>query len=190
MPNSIPEKPWSYILADFIIKLLLAQRYNSILVVVDRLTKMVHFIPTIEKISAEGLARLFRDNVWKLHRLSKSIILDRGPQFVAGLMRELNKILGIESKISTAFHPQTDGQTEKINQELEQYLRIFIDYRQEQWPDWLGIAEFAYNNKVYLSTKTSPFKTNYRQNPRIGFEVRKKGKYERAEKFVIKMKEV
>ena len=190
MPNSIPEKPWSYILADFIIKLLLAQRYNSILVVVDRLTKMVHFIPTIEKISAEGLARLFRDNVWKLHRLSKSIILDRGPQFVAGLMRELNKILGIESKISTAFHPQTDGQTEKINQELEQYLRIFIDYRQEQWPDWLGIAEFAYNNKVYLSTKTSPFKTNYRQNPRIGFEVRKKGKYKRAEKFVIKMKEV
>ena len=109
---------------------------------------------------------------------------------MAGLMRKLNKILGIESKISTAFHPQTDGQTERINQELEQYLRMFIDYRQEQWPDWLGIAEFAYNNKVYLSTKTSLFKTNYRQNPRMGFEVRRKGKYKRAEKFVIKMKEV
>ena len=79
MPNSIPEKPWMYILADFITKLLLAQGYNFILVVVDRLTKMVHFIPTTEKTSAEELARLFRDNVWKLHGLPESIISDRGP---------------------------------------------------------------------------------------------------------------
>ena len=86
------------------------------------LTKMVHFISTMEKTSAEGLARLFRDNVWKLHGLPESIILDRGPQFAAGLMRELNKMLGIKTKLSTAFHPQTDGQTERINQELEQYL--------------------------------------------------------------------
>jgi len=101
MPNSIPEKPWSHISADFITKLLLAQEYDSILVVVDRLAKMVHFIPTTEKISAEGLARLFRDNMWKLHRLPKSIILDRGPQFAARLMRELNRMLGIESKMLT-----------------------------------------------------------------------------------------
>jgi len=86
MPNSISEKPWAYISADFITKLLLAQLYDSILVVVDQLTKMVHFIPTMERTSAEGLARLFRDNVWKLHGLLESIILDRGPQFVAGLM--------------------------------------------------------------------------------------------------------
>ena len=99
-------------------------------------------------------------------------------------------MLGIESKLSTAFHPQTDGQTERVNQELEQYLRMFIDHRQEQWLDWLGTAEFAYNNKAHSSTKTLPFKTNYRQDPRIGFEMRRKGKYEGAEKFVIKMKEV
>jgi len=86
MPNSISEKPWAYISADFITKLLLAQLYDSILVVVDQLTKMVYFIPTMERTSAEGLARLFRDNVWKLHGLLESIILDRGPQFVAGLM--------------------------------------------------------------------------------------------------------
>ena len=110
----------------------LAQGYDSILVVVDRLTKMVHFISTIEKMLAEGLVRLFRDNVWKLHGLPESIILDRGPQFTAGLIRELNRILGIKSKISTAFHPQTDGQMERVNQELEQYLRMFIDHRQEQ----------------------------------------------------------
>ena len=90
----------------------------------------------------------------------------------------------------TVFHPQTDGQTEKVNQELEQYLRMFIDHRQEQWPDWLGIAEFAYNNKVHSSTKTLPFRANYRQDSRMGFETRRKGKYERAEKFVTKIKEI
>ena len=140
--------------------------------------------------SAEGLARLFRDNVWKLHGLPESIISDRGPQFAAGLMRELNKMLGIKSKLSTAFHPQTDRQTERINQELEQYLRMFIDHRQEQWPEWLGTAEFAYNNKAHSSTRTSPFKANYGQDPRMGFEERKKGKYAGAEKFVEKMKEI
>jgi len=151
---------------------------------------MVHFIPATERTSAEGLARLFRDNMWKLHGLPESIISDRGPQFTVGLMRELNQMLGIESKMSTAFYPQTNGQMERVNQELEQYLRMFIDYQQEQWPNWLGIAEFAYNNKAHSSTKTSPFKANYGQDPRMGFEVRRKGKYEGAEKLVIKMKEI
>jgi len=190
MPNSILEKPWMHISADFITKLPLAQGYDSILVVVDRLTKMVHFIPTTEKTSAKGLARLFRDNVWKLHGLPESIISDRGPQFAAGLMKELNGMLGIKSKLSMAFHPQTDGQTKRVNQELEQYLRMFIDHRQEQWPEWLGTAEFAYNNKAYSSTKTSPFKANYGQDPRMGFEGRKKGKYAGAEKFIEKIKEI
>jgi len=144
----------------------------------------------MEKTSVEGLARLFRDNVWKQHGLPESIISDRGPQFVAGLMRELNGILGIQSKLSTAFHPQMDGQTERINQELEQYLRMFINHRQEQWPEWLGMTEFAYNNKAYLSTRTSPFKANYGQDPRMGFEGRKNGKYAGAEKFIEKMKEI
>jgi len=179
-----------HISADFITKLPLAQGYDAILVVVDRLTKMVHFIPTTEKMSAEGLARLFRDNVWKLHGLPKSIISDRGPQFIAELMQELNEMLGIKSKLSTAFHPQTDGQMERVNQELKQYLRMFINHRQEQWPEWLGTAEFAYNNKAYSSTRTSPFKANYRQDPRMGFEGRKKGKYAGAEKFIKKMKEI
>ena len=179
-----------HISADFITKLPLAQGYNSILVVVDRLTKMVHFIPTMEKTSAEGLARLFRDNMWKLHGLPESIISDRGPQFMAGIMKELNEMLGIKIKLSTVFHPQTDGQTERVNQELEQYLRMFIDHRQEQWPEWLGTAEFAYNNKVHSSTQMSPFKANYGQDRRIEFEGRKKEKYVGAEKFVEKMKEI
>jgi len=133
---------------------------------------------------------LFRDNVWKLHGLPESIISDRGPQFAAGLMRELNEMLGIKSKLSTAFYPQTDEQTERVNQELEQYLRMFIDHRQEQWPEWLGTAEFAYNNKAHSSTRTLPFKANYGQDPRMGFEERKKGKYAGAEKFIEKIKEI
>jgi len=190
MPNSISEKAWSHISADFITKLSLVQGYDAILVVVDRFTKMGHFIPITERTSAEGLAHLFRDNVWKLHGLPDSIISDRGPQFAASIMKELNCMLEIETKLSMAFHPQTDGQTERMNQELEQYLQMFIDHQQEQWPEWLGTAEFAYNNKVHAGTKVLPFKANSGQDPRMGFEMRKKGKHEGAEKFVERMKNV
>ena len=177
-------------MADFITKLLLAQGYDAILVVCDRLTKMAHFIPTTEKTSAEELARLFRDHIWKLHGLPKSIISDRGAQFAANLMKELNQILEIETRLSTAFHPQTDGQTEPTNQELEQYLRMFIDYWQEQWLEWLGTAEFAYNNKVNTSTKVSPFRANNGRDPRMGFEMRKQGKLEGAKEFAGRMKRI
>ena len=131
MPNEAPKKPWTHITADFITKLPLAQGYDAILVVCDQLTKMAHFIPATEKTSAEGLIRLFRDHIWKLHRLSESIISDRETQFATNLMKKLNQMLGIETKLSIAFHPQTDRQTERVNQELEQYLRIFINHQQE-----------------------------------------------------------
>ena len=132
MPNAIPEKPWSHISADFITKLPLAQGYDAILVVCNWFSKMAHFIATTEKMLAEGLAKLFQDHIWKLHGLLESIISDRGVQFAVGMMRELNNLLEIQTKLLTAYYPQTDGQTERINQELEQYLRVFIDYRQEQ----------------------------------------------------------
>jgi len=189
MPNSVPEKPWAHISVDFITKLPLAQGYDLILVVCDCMTKMAHFVPTTEKTLAEGLVRIFRDHVWKLHRLPESIVSDRGAQFVVGLIRELNKMLGIETKLSIAFHPQTDRQTERTNQQLEQYLQMFIDHQQEQWPDWLGIAEFAYNNKMNTSTKVSPFRANSGRDPRMGFELRKKEKNEGAEAFVKRIKE-
>jgi len=147
---------------------------------------MAHFVPTTEK----TIARLFRDNVWQLHGLPESIISDRGLQFAVELMRELNEILGIKTKLSTAFHPQTDEQTERMNQELEQYLRMFIDHRQVQWPEWLGMAEFIYNNKAHSGTKVSPFKANNSQSPRMGFKLRKKGRFEGAERFAKRMEEV
>ena len=131
--SEVPQKTWSHLTVDFITKLPVVAGKDAILVVCDRLSKMTHFVATTEGTSAEGLARLFRDNVWKLHGLPESIVSDRGPQFAAELMKELNRILGIQMKLSTAFHPQMDGQMEWMNQELEQYLRFFVEHRQKDW---------------------------------------------------------
>ena len=117
--SEVPQKMWMHLTVDFIMKLLVVAGKDAILVVCDRLSKMMHFIATTEGMSAEGLARLFWDNVWKLHGLLESVVLDRGPQFAAELTKELNRMLGIKTKLSMAFHPQTDGQTERMNQELE-----------------------------------------------------------------------
>ena len=100
-------------------KLPVSKSHDSILVVCDRFLKMSHFVATTEKATAERLVRLFRDNVWKLHGLLENVISDRGLQFVVGLTRELNKMLGIETKLSMAYHPETNRQTERTNQELE-----------------------------------------------------------------------
>ena len=110
--NKVLEKMWTYLIVDFIMKLSLVAGKDIVLVVYDRLSKIAHFVAIMEGILVEGLVRLFRDNVWKLHGLLESIILDRSPQFAAELIRELNKILGIETRLSTVFHPQIDGQTE------------------------------------------------------------------------------
>ena len=106
-------------MVDFITKLPVVAEKDVILVVCDRLLKIAHFVATTEGTSVEGLVRLFWDNVWKLHELPESVMSDRGLQFVAELTKELNKMLGIRTKLSTTFHPQTDGQTERMNQELE-----------------------------------------------------------------------
>ena len=129
-PNQVPERPWQHISVDFITKLPVSKSHDSILIVCDRFLKMSHFVATTEKTTAEGLARLFRDNVWKLHGLLESMILDRGLQFTVGLTRELNKMLGIETKLSTAYHLETDRQTERMNQKLKQYLRMYVNHRQ------------------------------------------------------------
>ena len=110
--SEIPEKPWTHLTVDFITKLLIVARKDAILIVYNRLSKMTHFVATTEGTLVEGLAKLLRNNIWKLHRLPESVILDRGPQFAAELIKELNRMLGIETRLSTVFHPQTDGQTE------------------------------------------------------------------------------
>ena len=129
-PNEVLERLWQHISVDFITKLPMSKGHDSILVVCDRFSKMSHFVATTEKTIAEGLVRLFRDNMWKLHGLPESVISDRGSQFAVGLTKELNKMLGMETKLSMAYHPKTDRQTERTNQELEQYLRIYVNHRQ------------------------------------------------------------
>ena len=113
--SEVLEKPWTHLMVDFITKLPVVAGKDAILVVCNRLSKMTYFVATTEETSAEGLARLFRDNVWKLYELSESVVSDRGPQFIAELTKELNRMLGIKTRLSTAFHPQTDGQTERMN---------------------------------------------------------------------------
>jgi len=188
--SEVPEKPWTHLIVDFIMKLPVVAGKDAILVVCDRLSKMTHFVATTEGTSAEGLARLFRDNVWKLHGLPESVISDQGLQFAAELMKELNRMLGIETKLSMAFHPQTDGQTEWMNQKLKQYLRLFVEHRQKDWPEWLASAEFAVNNKTHTATKVLPFMANYERELRMGGDIRRKGKVESATEFVQRMKKV
>ena len=106
--SEVLQKMWTHLTVDFIMKLLVVAGKDAILVVCDRLSKMTYFMATTEGTSAKGLARLLWDNVWKLHGLPESIVLDRGPQFVAKLTKELNRMLGIRTKLLTAFHPQTD----------------------------------------------------------------------------------
>ena len=110
-------------------------------------------------------ARKFRDHVWKDFGLPSRIISDRGPQFVSSFTKALNSLLGITENLSTARHPQTDGQTERLNQEMEQYLCIFCGRRQHDWADWLSCAEFSINNKINSSTGYSPFFLDYGRNP-------------------------
>jgi len=115
IPNAILEKPWSHISIDFITKLPLAQEYDSILVVCNHFTKMAYFIVTTEKILAEGLARIFWDHIWKLYGLPESIVSNRRLQFTAGIMKKLNELLGIQTKLLTTYYSQTNRQMERVN---------------------------------------------------------------------------
>ena len=113
---------WKNISVDFIVELPEAMGFNALLVVVDHTKKQMHAIPITAEKSVLGLAKLYRNNVWRYHGLPDSIILDHGPQFAAELMKELNKLLGVQTKLSTAYHPQMDSQMEHMNQKIEQYL--------------------------------------------------------------------
>ena len=188
--EEVLEKLWTHILVDFITKLPIVVVKDVILVVCNRLSKMTHFVATMEVTTAEGLARLFRNNVWRLYGLPESVVSDREPQFAAELTKELNKMLGIKTKLSTAFHPQMDGQMECMNQELEQYLWFFVDHRQKDWSEWLASAEFTINNKVHSTPQVFPFMANYGRELRMGGDIRRKGKVEKATEFVEKLKRV
>ena len=128
--------------------------------------------------------------MWELHRLLKSIISDKGPQFVTDFIKKLNSMLKIEIRLLMAFYLQIDRQIEQINQELEQYLRFFTKYIQKDQLEWLAIAEFAVNNKVHLAMDILPFMTNYSRELRIGADIRRKGKMEKVTELAERMRKV
>ena len=165
----IPPFPWSAISMDFIEQLPPSKGYDAILVIVDRLTKMAAFIPTYTSITAEGLAELFTTHIFSRHGIPESIVCDRGSEFTSRFWRSLAGLLDIKMDFSTAYHPETDGQTERTNQTLEQYLRIYGTYNQDDWATKLPTAEFAYNNAPHASTGLSPFFANKGYNPRSNF---------------------
>jgi hypothetical protein len=172
-PLEIPYRPWTSISMDYVINLPDCKRdgitYKHILVVVDRLTKMRHFIPCAS-LEADELANRFLQAIYSLHGCPDNIISDRGSQFISTFWNTLSQRLGIVLKPSSAYHPQTDGQTENANGFMEQYLRAYTNFVQDDWVDWLPLAEFACNNQVNETTKVAPFFANYGYHPRLGIE--------------------
>ena len=172
-PLPVPFRAWSDISVDYITPLPKCERngqvYSHILVVVCRLTKMRHFIATTG-LTAEELATAFIHRIYALHGAPDNVISDRGTQFVSTFWRHLSERLGTTLKHSSSFHPETDGQTERLNAGVEQYLRAFMNFRQDDWVDWLPLAEFAANNAVSETTGVSPFFANYGFHPRLGTE--------------------
>ena len=169
LPLPTPQGPWQDITVDFT-EMPVSLGYNNILVVVDRFSKEAVFIPCTKEENALTTAELFRDHVWCQHGLPSSVVSDCGSIFASHFMGELYKILEIKRKMSTAFHPQTDGQTERLNREINTYLRIYVSDRQQDWAKWIKIAQFVWNNTVLSVTTDSPFGITCSYSPRLGTE--------------------
>lgn len=174
-PLPVAKERWRHIAMDFIVELPCSedwngQKFNSILVVVDRMTKQVHIIPCND-LSARNTAYLFYKEIFRLHGLPDTIVSDRGSQFTSEFWRWLCKLLHIDHHLSSAFHPQSDGQTERMNARIEQHLRAYINFAQDDWIRFLPSTEFALNNHDSHVTGLSPFFAVYGQHPRSGSEL-------------------
>ncbi|MBW0523840.1 hypothetical protein O181_063555 [Austropuccinia psidii MF-1] len=164
-PLPIPNGPCIFLSMDFITQLSMSNSFDSILALVDRFSKMEVFIQTRSSITSLDLANLFIKNIFSKHGLPSSIVSERGSLFVSSFWTNICQQLKISRDLSTAYHPETDGKTERVNEILEQYLWMFVSYHQDDWNTWLPLAEFAYNNSDHSSTKQSLFITVYGRDP-------------------------
>ena len=126
---------------------------------------MIRLKATTMNISSEEIAKIYRDEIWKLHGVPRMILSDRGPQFTLKFMEEFTKVLGTKRKLSTVYHPQTNGQMERINQEIGMFLQHYVNYQQDNWTDWLATVEFSYNDKKHMVTRRTPFELNFGRHP-------------------------
>lgn len=172
-PLPVPQRRWRDVSMDYVGPLppstFMGISYRYIPVFVDRLTKMRHLVPTVT-MEVEEATNAFYAHVWKHHGLPEFFVSDRGTQFTSDVWSHLCQMLKIDAKLSTAYHPQTDGQTERPNAIMEHYLRAFVNYMQDDWAKWVPGAEFSANNAPSSTTLASPFLANSGQNPRLGFE--------------------
>lgn len=169
-PLPISDKPWKSISMDFIEQLPNSGGFDAILVVVDRFSKMAIFLPCTTTTTSEDLALLFIQHIFSKFGVPQDVISDRGSKFTSAFWTSIAKSLGLKSKLSTAYHPQTDGQTERVNQILEAYLRQYLSYQQDDWHALLPLAEFACNNSEHSSTQQSPFSVVLGFNPALDID--------------------
>lgn len=171
-PLRVPDHSWQHIAMDF--KAFPKDRhgYDCAYVVIDRMCKQTFTIPCYQTVTAKDMARLYVDNVYRVHGAPESIVSDRGPQFISDFWNEFTRILGIQLKLSTAFHPQTDGQTEIMNQYLDQRLRPFVNYYQDDWSELVPMIDYAQLTLPHESIGMSPFELLYGYSPRTSFDWR------------------
>jgi hypothetical protein len=189
-PLQIPARKWQSISMDFITNLpKTSNGNNAIWVVVDRLSKCAHFAATTMNATAHTVAELLRTRVWMYQGYPEEIVSDRDPRFVASFLRALHQLTGCRPALSTSFHPQSDGQTERVNRVLGDYLKHYVAYHGKDWEDYLPEAEFAYNNTWQTSINTTPFRLTYGQDPNVPFANGHMGttKIKCADQFMRKM---
>ena len=175
---------------DFIETLLTSSGSDSILVIVDRLTKQAIFIPTTIHCTSEDLAILFIMHVFSKHGVPEHVTSDRGPEFVSRFFRSLGKALDMKLHFTSGYHPEGDGQTERTNQTLEEYLRIFCTYQQDNWYTLLPLAEFAFNNTLNSTTGISPFFANKGYHPNLTIHPERELASSRAKDLIVDLDEL
>jgi hypothetical protein len=151
---------------DFIDGLPSSNHYNCLLIIVDKFSKYSHFIPLKHPYTATKVAELFVDNIYRLHGMPKSLVSDRDPVFTSKFWQAVFRATGTQLKLSTANHPETDGQTERVNQSVECYLRCFASAHPHHWAKWISLCEFWYNTNWHSSSGKSPFELIYGRQPR------------------------
>src|SRR5258706_629265 len=164
-------------------ELLDSEGYNAILVVVDHLSKRIHAIPTVTSLDSAGVTWLFLEHIWHHHGLPEEVISNCRSAFISNFSHKLTALLGVKLTPSTSYHLQTNGQTERLNQEIEAYLQVFMSHQQDDWANWLLLVEFAYNNKVHTATCQTPFELDTRQHPCLGVEPMRTSTVEAADAF-------